>query len=380
LAGLALHSDLDIDPQTADLLVRYGFDRNTFDALKQRLLSGDWPGPRLDNLIRGQIEPPHPSDLIEMPAEGSVEHARFRERGEKALAAGEVGVVILAGGMATRWGGGVKAVVEALPGRSFLSIKLTDVRKLAQRLSARIPIYIVVSFSTHAAIEQAVQDGARPFAPVELVPQFVSMRVLRDGTLVREADGRPSLYATGHGDLSLAMRRAGALGRFRAGGGRTLFVSNVDNLAATLDPAIIGAHLSYQKPMSVEVVRSEPGDRGGAPVRVDGRLQIVEGFRFPPSFPLANLPAFNTNNLLVDAAALETDQPLSWFSVAKQVDGCEVVQFERLVGETTAFLPTTFLVVPRHPPFGRFQPAKDPEELAAARDAVRAILVHRGVL
>jgi UTP--glucose-1-phosphate uridylyltransferase len=289
-------------------------------------------------------------------------------------------VVVLAGGMATRWGGGVKGVVEALPGRSFLSLKLDDVRKMSQRLSARIPIYLVVSFSTQAAIEAAVADGGRPLTPIELVPQFVSMRVFRDGSLVREPDGSASLYATGHGDLPAAMRRAGALARFRTGGGRTLFISNVDNLAATLDPAVIGAHLTYQRPMSVEVVRAEPGDRGGAPARVDGRLQLVEGFRFPPSFPMASLPAFNTNTLVLDAANLDADFNLSWFSVSKQVGGREVVQFERLVGELSAFMPTTFLVVPRHPPFGRFQPAKDPDELAAARDAIRDILARRGVL
>jgi UTP--glucose-1-phosphate uridylyltransferase len=374
---LAPHLDLDVDPQTADLLVRYGFDRATFDSLKQRLQASRG---NLDNSISGRVEGPAPQDLVELPAEGSAAHVALVERGEKAIAAGEVGVVILAGGMATRWGGGVKAVVDALPGRTFLSLKLDDVRKLAQRLSARIPIYIVVSFSTHAAIEAAVAGGSRPGAPIELVPQFVSMRLFRDGSLVREPDGCPSLYATGHGDLPAALRRCGALARFRSAGGRTLFVSNVDNLAATLDPAVVGAHVSYRQPMSVEVVRAEPGDKGGAPARVDGRVQIVEGFRFPAGFPVASLPAFNTNNLMLDAAALEGDFPLSWFSVSKQVGGREVVQFERLVGQLSAFLPTTFLVVPRHPPFSRFQPAKDPDELAAGCGAVRAILLHRGVL
>jgi UTP--glucose-1-phosphate uridylyltransferase len=376
---LAPYPELEVDAQTARLLVRYGFDRATFEALKQRLAKNG-ASPPLENLVRGRIEAPDPRELIELPAEDSAAHAALRARGEKAIAAGEVGVVVLAGGMATRWGGGVKAVVEALPGRSFLSLKLDDVRKVAQRLSARIPIYLVVSFSTEAAIEAAVADGSRPQVPIELVPQFVSMRVFRDGSLVREPNGGPSLYATGHGDLPAALRRSGALARFRTAGGRTLFVSNVDNLAATLDPAVIGAHLSYQRPVSVEVVRAEPGDKGGAPARVDGRIQLVEGFRFPPSFPIASLPAFNTNTLALDAASLEADFDLSWFSVSKQVGGREVVQFERLVGELTAFLPTTFLVVPRHPPFGRFQPAKDPDELAASRDAIRDILSRRGVL
>ena len=49
-------------------------------------------------------------------------------------------------------------------------------------------------------------------------------------------------------------------------------MSNVDNLGATLDPAIIGAHLEANEAsgakITAEVVAKEPGDKGGAPARV----------------------------------------------------------------------------------------------------------------
>ncbi|HEY0706502.1 MAG TPA: UTP--glucose-1-phosphate uridylyltransferase, partial [Polyangia bacterium] len=189
-----------------------------------------------------------------------------------------------------------------------------------------------------------------------------------------------SLYAPGHGDLPAALRRSGALARFRANGGRVLLMSNVDNLAATVDPAVIGAHLEGRRPVTVEVVRAQAGDTGGAPVRVDGHLQITEGFRFPANYPAHTLPAFNTNTFVLDAEALDQEFPLSWFLVSKRVDGREVVQFERLVGEITAFLPSTYLVVPRTGVDSRFQPAKDPQELALALPTIEAILTHRGVL
>jgi UTP--glucose-1-phosphate uridylyltransferase len=188
------------------------------------------------------------------------------------------------------------------------------------------------------------------------------------------------LYAPGHGDLPSALRNSGALSRFRAAGGRVLLMSNVDNLAATLDPAVIGAHLAGGRPVTCEVVRAEPGDTGGAPARLDGVAQIIEGFRFPPDFPAATLPVFNTNTFVLDAAALDRDFDFTWFCVTKKVGGREVLQFERLVGELTSFLPSTFLVVPRQPPIGRFQPAKDPAELERGRPAIRAILQKRGVI
>ncbi len=374
---MSFATDLDLDPETAAILARYGFDAATFHSLRRRLAPS---GEGVSNVAQGRIEPPRATDFTELAPEGSAESRSLRERGLQAIAAGQVGVIVLAGGMATRWGGSVKAIVEALPGQSFLSLKLEDARRMSERLGARIPFFLVVSFSTHDALVRATRGGAGPNVPIELVPQFASMRLHRDGRLVRDGDGRPSLYATGHGDLPFALRRSGALQRFIASGGKYLLMSNVDNLAATLDPAVIGTHIQQGRPITVEVVRAQDGDRGGAPARLDGKLQVLEGFRFPPDYPVGDLPTFNTNTMVFDAAALDRDFPLTWFAVTKNAAGCEVVQFERLVGELTAFLPATFLVVPRHAPHGRFAPAKDPEELAAARQAIEQILTRREVL
>ena len=57
--------------------------------------------------------------------------------GLEALAAGRVAQVVLAGGMATRFGGVVKGVVEALDGRSFLDVEAR--RDRAARRGARRP-------------------------------------------------------------------------------------------------------------------------------------------------------------------------------------------------------------------------------------------------
>jgi aspartate/methionine/tyrosine aminotransferase len=54
-------------------------------------------------------------------------------------------------------------------------------------------------------------DG--PAARVECVPQSVSLRLTPVGGLFRDADGTLSPYATGHGDMSFAIRASGALDR-----------------------------------------------------------------------------------------------------------------------------------------------------------------------
>jgi len=369
--------DDEIDAPTWALLQRFGHDATAFAQHRARLRSG---ARESDNRLRGEIRAPGPDDLRRLPPPGSAERLRLEMRGREAVRAGQVAAVVLAGGMATRFGGVVKAAVEAVEGHTFLALKLRDIARLAEREDATVPVAVMTSFATCDEVERLTAGWTTPRMPVRCFPQFISLRLAPDGSLFRTAGGSLSPYAPGHGDLSFALRRSGVLADFLARGVRLLFMSNVDNLGATLDLAVIGAHLESGMPITVEVVRKEPGDRGGSPARVDGKLQIVESFRFPDGFDQDSIPVFNTNTFVLDAAAIDRDFPLSWFLVRKNVEGREAIQFERLVGELTAHLPTQFLEVPRHGPDGRFQPVKDPEELALRRADIAELLRSRGVL
>ncbi len=363
-----------VDPDTRALLDRFGFREDVLAGLVAGLARGS------SNALRGRVEPPAPGDVSALPAVGSAERQRLSSIGERALAAGKVGAVILAGGMATRFGGVVKAAVPAVRGRSFLDLKIADLAHVAARTAGRLPCYLMTSFATDARVRELAAALTSERVPIETFAQGISLRVTRDGAPFVEADGSASPYAPGHGDLTFALRASGAMRRFRDAGGEILFMSNVDNLGATLDPAILGMHLERGAAVSAEVVRKESGDKGGAPARVDGVAQIVESFRFPPGFDQDTIPVFNTNTFVLDARAIDRDFELTWFVVEKTVEGKKVVQFERLVGELTALLPSAFVEVARHGDDGRFQPVKDPEELARRAPAIEALLRARGVL
>jgi UTP--glucose-1-phosphate uridylyltransferase len=150
-------------------------------------------------------------------------------------------------------------------------------------------------------------------------------------------------------------------------------VSNVDNLGARIEPAIVGMHVRAGRPLTSEVARKE-GDMGGAPVRVDGHLQLLEGPRFPASFDQDLTPVFNTNTSLFDIDALDREYDLTWFYVQKDAGGRPAVQLERVYHEASAYVPTAFLEVPRRGPRGRFFPIKTPEDLARAQDDLRELL------
>jgi UTP--glucose-1-phosphate uridylyltransferase len=330
-------------------------------------------GPE-NNRISGEPEPPRAGDVDDLADLSDSVRRRYLQAGREALERGEVAVAVLNGGMATRFGGGVKGIVEAVDGRSFLEIKR------AQALQyERVPFLVMTSFATHRATlryleEHQLGEGVFPFM------QFVSLRLATDGELFRDAHGRISPYAPGHGDFPEALRKAGLLAELQRRGVRVLLLSNVDNLGADPDPVVVGYHLSHGRPLTIEVAPSIPNDAGGGPARLDGRLQILESFRLPPGFDLGRLPCVNTNTLLFSLPVLERDHPLSWFYVEKNVDGRVAVQMERLVGQVSAFVETAYLLVAREGPAFRYFPIKTPGDLETLRgDAVRVDRIRASV-
>ena len=259
-------------------------------------------------------------------------------------------------------------------------LKLRDIAAVAERANATIPVFLMTSFATHDAIRQMAEPLSTDRVPITAFPQFISLRVTPEGELFEDGEGALSPHAPGHGDLTFALRRSGLLQKFLESGGKTLMMSNVDNLTATLDPAVIGAHLEAGAALTAEMAPKEPGDKGGAPARVDGKAQIVEAFRFPEDFDQERIPVFNTNTFVLDAQAIDAEFPLTWFAVNKTVDGKPAVQFERLVGELTAFLSSAFLRVERHGPDARFQPIKTPDDMDKERPDIVTALKARGSL
>jgi UTP--glucose-1-phosphate uridylyltransferase len=372
----------ELDAETREVLSRYSFDAARFAMLQRRVADGGLSPA--SNVVRGRLEPPRPEDVTRMPEPDAPGWRAAHDAGMDALRRGAVAMAVLNGGMATRFGGVVKGIVEALDGRSFLEWKLHEAGRVARAAGAAIPCVVMNSFATDDATRAFLaglgERGAGLPEP-RFFAQFVSLRLNPDGSLFRDDQGRPSLYAPGHGDFGEALRASGIPARrdrlldwLRGQGVRLLMLSNVDNLGARVDPVVVGMHRLGGRPMTVELAAKRPGDAGGAPARLDGRLMVIEGFRFPPDFDQDRIQVFNTNSFVFDLDVLDQDYPLSWFYVVRQVDGRSAVQLERLVGELSSFIPATYLEVPRTGPRGRFFPIKTPADLEESRPALREML------
>jgi UTP--glucose-1-phosphate uridylyltransferase len=360
---------IEVDSRTSATLARFGFDEELFEVLRAKVASGELSAA--SNLIRGTIEPPREGDVNVLPEPGDATYDATRTAGLDALTRGHVAQIVLAGGMATRFGGVVKAVLTAVDGMSFLQAKLVQTASLEQALDCTVPTALMTSFATDDAVRAHVRE--RELGEPLVFHQFVSLRLEPSGELFLDGEGHASPYAPGHGDLFQAVRRSGTLDELRARGVRVVTISNVDNLGARVDPVVVGAHLLSGKPLTCEVARKE-GDMGGAPVRVDGRLRLVEGPCFPDSFDQGSAPFFNTNTAMIDIDGLDVDYDLSWLYVEKRVDDRVAVQLERLYHEVSALVPAQYLEVPRRGPRGRFSPIKTPADLERAQDDLRELV------
>jgi UTP--glucose-1-phosphate uridylyltransferase len=337
-------------------------------------------GREARNRLTGEVGPPRAGDILELPPLGAPEREVLRSRGLEALRRGEVALCVLAGGMATRMGGVVKALVEALPGKTFLDLRLAEQAAHQRLLGAEVPLWLMTSEATYGPIVEALGDrvdGER----LAVFEQCVSVRITPEGSLFREADGDPSVYATGHGDLPEALQNSGLLARFleKTGGRGTVWIANLDNLGATVDPVLLGLHLEHGGPLTVEVVDKVGSDKGGVPVVWNGRRIIAEEFRLPQGLDPSTIRVFNTNTFLADAAALrDLDFEFTFVEVEKSVDGKKAVQFERLLGEVSVPLEPRFVRVPRDGAASRFLPVKDVPELEKRRPEIQAVAEERG--
>jgi UTP--glucose-1-phosphate uridylyltransferase len=322
--------------------------------------------------------------MAELPAADSNENAWLRRVGEEAIARGELAVCVLAGGMATRMGGVVKALVELAPGVTFLDVALGERERVREQLGRAPALWLMTSEPTNDPVRAALHERGNP-TDVATFEQFVSLRLTEEGELfVKSDDGEPSVYATGHGDLPDALRASGLLDKFIERGGRYVWISNLDNLGARIDPALLGQHIESGAPMTVEVVDKQPGDTGGGPVTLDGKPIIAEHFRLPGTFDMDAVPVFNTNTFIADAPRLASFE-LDWtyVEVRKQVkaQGIErvAVQFERLLGEMTMAIPPRMQRVSRHGVASRFLGMKTRADMERERGAITKLVDSLGL-
>lgn len=298
--------------------------------------------------------------------------------GERALARGEVAVILVAGGQGTRLGfDGPKGCYPILPisGMTLFEVFARKLLRAGRECGRTPPLYVMVGNhneqATRAFFEAGKYFGLNP-DDVKFFAQGELPALDDNGKLV--VAGPDALWTApdGHGGVVAALHRKGMLADMRARGVRYASYIQVDNLQIPVaDAAFLGLHISEGAEVSLKVVRkTDPAEKVGIYCLDDGVPCIVEYTEFTPedsqrSDDQGRL-AYWQGSIAVHVFGIEflqrladTGTQLPLHAARKKAGESEAWKFERFVFDTIPLAnKVVCLEVPREE---QFLPLKNPD-------------------
>jgi UTP--glucose-1-phosphate uridylyltransferase len=306
---------------------------------------------------------------VEAPGADMVLDPGDSERRELAARGGELlqkAVVIkLNGGRSTTMGGEVpKGIIACKEDLSYLDIVARQILALRREFGVEVKLCLMNSFFTH---DRSMEKISR----YDLDPMFFMQSKaprLDPQTLVPiETGGDEDWAPPGHGDLYRSLEISGVRSRLLEQGYKWAFVSNMDNLAATLEPWILGLIDQMGIDFLLEVTkRTEVDRKGGALVMRNGSVELLEIAQVAPHqteefMDIDRFRVFNTNNLWLDLEAMDAStMSMPIIQNRKTNMGAEFLQLETAMGAAIgSFKRAKGLLVGRD----RFFPTKKVQDL-----------------
>lgn len=301
----------------------------------------------------------------------------------------ELAVIKLNGGLGTGMGlDRAKSLLRVKGADTFLDFIARQIIALRRERKSQQPaFYLMNSFSTQRDTLEYLRKY--PELSQDEMLDFLQSKVPKIDPTTYEPVSWPEnpeleWCPPGHGDLYPSMIASGLMDRLLERGIKYLFVSNSDNLGATVDLRILSHLAETNASFLMEVTERTSADRKGGHLarrKSDGRLVLRESAQCPKEDEakfrdIALHRYFNTNNLWLRLDHLRGElernggvMPLPLIRNVKtvdprQADSPKVLQLESAMGAAIeSFQRTTALAVPR----ARFSPVKTTSDLLALR-------------
>jgi UTP--glucose-1-phosphate uridylyltransferase len=300
-------------------------------------------------------------------------------------------VIKLNGGLGTSMG--LEKAKSLLPVRgesTFLDLIAQQLTQLTQ--GEKAPRFLLMnSFSTSADTQAHLRQHWPQLgdpAQLELLQNRVPKVLAADLTpLSWPEDAELEWCPPGHGDIYPCLLDSGWLDRLLAEGVRYAFVSNSDNLGATLEASLLEWFAQSDLSFAMEVTRRTAADRKGGHLAVrrdNGRFLLRESAQCPKEEmdqfqDIERHQFFNTNNLWIRLDRLKEELtrhggliPLPIIVNKKTANprdksSAAVIQLESAMGAAIeSFAHAGAIEVPR----SRFAPVKTTADLLAVRSDV----------
>lgn len=342
-------------------------------------LTGPAKAKMLDLVARGlataeRVEWPK---VVPLGPDRMVQHAALPAATDEEIRAlaGRVAVLKLNGGLGTSMGCvGPKSVIKVRSGKCFLELVLEQIMHLNNTLKSNIPLVLMNSFNTEKDTVEVVSQPAYQSVRVLNFNQSQMPRIRRDTLLplATAAGGNPEhWYPPGHGDVLDCLQTSGILDALLAEGRDYLFVSNIDNLGATLDFRLLKQLVTHNHDILMELTPKTSADvKGGTVIEYSGRLKLLEAAQVPSDRmgefkSVRKFGVFNTNNIwfnlpFLKSALARGTMKLDVITNPKTVEKVPIIQLETAVGSSISCAEHGCVVsVPR----SRFMPVKTCNDL-----------------
>jgi len=248
-----------------------------------------------------KIEPPPSSSLVStVNKEGEAE--KYRQMGLRAIAKGQVGVLLMAGGQGTRLGSSAPKGcfnIQLPSGKSLFQLqaeRIQQLQVLGTRFSGEdkvvIPWYIMTSGPTREPTETFFREhnffGLDP-SNVIFFEQGTLPCISNDGKILLDDKGKIATAPDGNGGLYAALRAPTSPGQpsvledLQKRDIKYLHAYGVDNcLVKVGDPVFIGVCLEKNVAAGVKVVKkTDPAESVGVVACKDGKFSVVEYSEIP---------------------------------------------------------------------------------------------------
>jgi len=216
-------------------------------------------------------------------------------------------MIKLNGGLGTSMGlTRAKSLLKVKNEKTFLEIILKQAEE------RHIKLALMNSFNTHEDTLDALSKIKPPDSPL-LFLQNKFPKILQKNFAPSDWPKNPDLEwnPPGHGDIYSAIYTSGILNTLLDKGIVYAFISNSDNLGATLDESLLGYFVEKGFPFMMEVAPRTPSDvKGGHIARhKDGRLILRESAQCPENElsafrDIKRYGFFNTNNIWINLKGL----------------------------------------------------------------------------
>lgn len=290
-------------------------------------------------------------------------------------------VLKLNGGLGTSMGcTGTKSLISVRNELTFLDLTVQQIENLNKTYGASVPLVLMNSFNTAEETEKTLRKYGAMEVSIHMFNQSKYPRINRESLLPIgrscSAEELDSWYPPGHGDVYESFYNSGLLKQFIDDGREYVFISNMDNLGATVDINILNFLLNPPVGRAPEFVmevtdKTRADIKGGTLVVYEDKLRLLEIAQVPKEHvdefkSVSKFKIFNTNNLWVNLPAMNRiveDRVIRLEIIVNPKtleNGLNVVQLETAVGAAIkCFEGSIGVNVPR----SRFLPVKTTSDL-----------------